>query len=46
MWMLPRDAWGEYVNAAPVDHLDLAGELRRWTGVRTAGILVAATGES
>ena len=46
MWMLPRDAWGEYVNAAPVDHLDLAGELRRWTGVRSAGILVAATGES
>ena len=37
MWMLPRDAWGEYEHAAPVDHLDLAGELRRWSGVATAG---------
>jgi catechol-2,3-dioxygenase len=37
MWMLPRDAWGAYEHAAPVDHLDLAGELRRWSGVRTAG---------
>ncbi len=36
MWMLPRDAWGAYENAAPVDRLDLAGELRRWAGVRTA----------
>ena len=25
MWMLPRDAWGDYENAAPIDHLDLAG---------------------
>ena len=40
MWMLPRDAWGAYENAAPVDHLDLAGELRRWSGVRTAGTIV------
>jgi catechol-2,3-dioxygenase len=39
MWMLPRDAWGRYENAAPIDHLDLAGELRRWTGVRTAGVI-------
>ncbi|MFM2079302.1 MAG: hypothetical protein RJA49_3192 [Actinomycetota bacterium] len=44
MWMLPRDAWGDYVNSAPIDHLDLTGELRRWTGVRTAGEIVA-TGE-
>jgi catechol-2,3-dioxygenase len=36
MWMLPRDAWGEYENSAPIDALDLPGELRRWTGVRTA----------
>jgi catechol-2,3-dioxygenase len=42
MWMLPREAWGDYVNSAPIDHLDLAGELRRWTGVRTAGEIVAA----
>ena len=40
MWMLPRDAWGAYESAAPVDHLDLAGELRRWSGVRTAGSVV------
>jgi hypothetical protein len=44
MWMLPRDAWGEYENAAPVDHLDLAGDLARWSGVRTAGELVRAGG--
>jgi catechol-2,3-dioxygenase len=40
MWMLPREAWGEYQNTAPVDRLDLAGELRRWSGVRTAGQIV------
>ena len=37
MWMLPRDEWGPYENAAPIDHLDLAGEVQRWSGVRTAG---------
>jgi catechol-2,3-dioxygenase len=37
MWMLPRADWGEYENAAPVDRLDLAAEVTRWTGVRTAG---------
>jgi catechol-2,3-dioxygenase len=41
MWMLPRDAWGEFENAAPVESLDLAGEVRRWSGVRTAGRIVA-----
>ena len=25
MWMLPREEWGAYENAAPIDHLDLAG---------------------
>ena len=40
MWMLPRDAWGEYENSAPVDHLDLSGEVSRWSGVRTAGTIV------
>jgi catechol-2,3-dioxygenase len=45
MWMLPRDAWGEYENAAPVDHLDLAGEVRRWSGVGTAGVVVTASDE-
>lgn len=37
MWMLPRDEWGQYENTAPTDPLDLPGETRRWTGVRTAG---------
>jgi catechol-2,3-dioxygenase len=37
VWMLPRDEWGEYENAAPIDHLDLAAELRRWSGIGTAG---------
>ena len=46
MWMLPRDAWGDYENAAPIDHLDLAGELRRWSGVRTAGQIVPETAGS
>lgn len=41
MWMLPREAWGEYENAAVVDALDLTGELERWTGVATAGAVVA-----
>jgi catechol-2,3-dioxygenase len=36
MWMLPRVEWGSYAQAAPVDHLDLEAEVRRWTGVRTA----------
>ncbi|GAB2586385.1 glyoxalase [Paractinoplanes abujensis] len=37
MWMLPRADWGEYENAAPVDRLDLAAEVARWSGVSTAG---------
>ena len=41
MWMLPREAWGDYENAAPIDRLDLAGELTAWTGVGTAGRLLA-----
>ena len=35
-------AWGAHENAAPVDPLDLAGELRRWSGVQTAGVIVPA----
>lgn len=42
MWMLPREAWGDYENTAPIDHLDLAGDLARWSGVRTAGELAAS----
>jgi catechol-2,3-dioxygenase len=46
MWMLPREAWGEYENAAPVDRLDLPAELARWTGVRTAGQIVSEAARS
>jgi catechol-2,3-dioxygenase len=43
MWMLPREAWGEYENAAPVDRLDVQAELDRWSGVRTAGQIFPET---
>ncbi len=36
MWMLPRESWGELENTAPVERLDLAGEVERWGGVGTA----------
>ena len=39
MWMLPRAEWGAYAGAAPVDHLDLEGEVARWSGVSTAAEL-------
>lgn len=45
MWMLPREAWGEFENAAPVERLELDAELSRWSGIRTAGWLVTATDE-
>ncbi len=44
MWMLPRDAWGTYEVAAPIDALDLNAELERWSGVRTAGRIVTDAG--
>jgi catechol-2,3-dioxygenase len=40
MWMLPRADWGAYEVAAPVERLDLPGELARWGGVRTGAELV------
>ena len=40
MWMLPKASWGEYANAAPIERLDLPGEVDRWSGVRTASELV------
>lgn len=43
MWMLPRDQWGSFERAAPVDHLDLAAEVARWSGVHTAGEITQAT---
>lgn len=42
MWMLPRADWGRYEHEAPVDSLDLAGEVATWGGVRTAGRIVQA----
>jgi catechol-2,3-dioxygenase len=43
MWMLPREDWGPYENAAPIDHLDLTAELKRWSGVGTAGRILAGS---
>jgi catechol-2,3-dioxygenase len=40
MWMLPRQDWGAYESSAPIDSLDLAREVREWTGRRTAGTVV------
>jgi catechol-2,3-dioxygenase len=39
MWMLPRESWGEFEHAAPIDRLDLGAEVARWSGVRTAADL-------
>lgn len=39
MWMLPKASWGDFENAAPIEHLDLPGEIHRWAGVRTAAEL-------
>jgi catechol-2,3-dioxygenase len=36
MWMLPRAAWGQCENSAPVNALDLDAEVARWSGVGTA----------
>lgn len=40
MWMLPRADWGAYESSAPIDSLDLAREVREWSGRRTAGQVV------
>lgn len=40
MWMLPRDAWGDDEHTATTERLDLDGEVRRWSGVPTAGRVV------
>ena len=40
MWMLPRQAWGEFESTAPVDRLDLEAEIARWSGVGTSAELV------
>ena len=38
MWMLPRQAWGDFEHTATVEHLDLAAEVERWTGVSTGSM--------
>ena len=43
MWMLPREDWGAYEDAAPTERLQLDAELERWSGVRTAGRIVPVT---
>jgi catechol-2,3-dioxygenase len=43
MWMLPPEHWGAYAEAAPVDRLDLAAEVARWTGVHTAARVATGT---
>jgi catechol-2,3-dioxygenase len=40
MWMLPRQEWERYENAAVVERLELATEFKDWSGIRTAGELV------
>lgn len=40
MWMLPKAEWGAFDDKAPIESLDIPGEVRRWGGVRTAGELV------
>ena len=36
MWLVPREAWGEYETQAVVERLDLNAELDQWSGVATA----------
>lgn len=45
MWMLPQEDWGAYADAGVVEPLDLAAEVDRWSGVRTAGRIVHDSGE-
>ena len=45
MWMLPREDWGVYETAAPIDGLDLAAEVARWSGVHTAGRITPEAAE-
>ena len=38
-WMLPRAEWGQYEDQAPIERLDLAAEVAKWSGVSTSGEL-------
>lgn len=44
MWMPPHADWGILECAAPVDVPDLQAEPARWSGVRTAGRVLAEEG--
>ena len=35
--MLPREQWAAYASGSSLEPLDLAAEIRQWSGVRTAG---------
>ncbi len=37
MWMVPRGQWAAYASGSNLEPLDLAAEVSRWSGVRTAG---------
>ena len=37
MWMLPREQWDTYASGSNLETLDLAAEVSRWSGMRTAG---------
>ncbi|HVR47307.1 MAG TPA: VOC family protein [Candidatus Binatia bacterium] len=37
MWMVPREHWGEYENAAPTRPLNLDAEIARWSVKTSTG---------
>jgi catechol-2,3-dioxygenase len=43
MWLLPREDWGVHENAAPVERLNLSGEVERWSGVGTSATVATGT---
>lgn len=45
-WMLPRAEWGAFENSAPIERLDLRGDVEKWTGVSTADELRPLLGSS
>ena len=44
MWMLPQSEWGAFENSAPIERLDLHGEVERWSGIATADELTTSPG--
>jgi catechol-2,3-dioxygenase len=46
MWMVPRQAWGEFEDSAPTERLDLEAEVTRWSGTGTSTELVPLLGRS